>query len=287
MEQTFHNWITQYTQVQSITTIPGDASARQYFRVITPAQSLIAVMAPPTQENTLAFASIAQGFAQVGLHVPQVKAMDAEKGFLLLSDLGDVQLLTILNKENVHHYYSKALNELLRFHQCNSIEGWQLPRFDRDFLQKELDRFDHWYLDQHLGLNLSQKEVAMLQAINEHLIHSAITQPQVCVHRDYHSRNLMLLPNDEIGVLDFQDAVWGPITYDLVSLLRDCYIDWPVDTVYQWVNQFWDNLVDQKKTAGFSQAQFTQWFDWMGLQRHLKVLGIFARLYRRDNKPNY
>jgi N-acetylmuramate 1-kinase len=282
----FYSWVKSYAKVVAMQPIPGDASARHYFRVILADQTLIGVNAPPTPENTVGFTSIARAFTKLGLNVPQVQHMNSEQGFLLISDLGDAQLFKVINPSNVNQYYMKALRELIKIHRCYDIPNWQLPTFDRPLLFQELERFHEWYLQRHLGLSLTLSELAMLQEMYDQLINDAITQPQVCVHRDYHCRNLMVMSNNEIGLLDFQDAVMGPITYDLVSLLRDCYIAWPIEKVYDWVSQFWERLVAENDLR-VSQDEFIKWFDWIGLQRHLKVLGIFARLYRRDNKSGY
>ncbi|MBA2655212.1 MAG: phosphotransferase [Gammaproteobacteria bacterium] len=279
-------WVKQHKNYTQITPIPGDASSRHYFRVTEKDATYIAVYAPPASENNEAFVEVAKRFLKQGLNVPEVLQVNYREGFLLLSDLGDTQLLKVLNHTNVKDHYSKALEDLIKLQGCRNFSTWQLPHFDSRLLSEELSRFDEWYLDKHLAITLSESEHAMLKRVYDLLIEQAEGQPQVCVHRDYHSRNLMLLPNNEIGILDFQDAVLGPITYDLVSLLRDCYIKWPPEQVYEWVEEFWQ-VLHAKQMISVSLSQFITWFDWMGLQRHLKVLGIFARLYRRDNKTIY
>ena len=281
-----YSWVHKNTHCLEITAIPGDASARRYFRVCSVSGNYIAVDAPPTHEKNQAFVHIAQAFLKIGLNVPQILDVNFEDGFLLLSDLGDTQLLNILNNNNVHLHYNNAIEQIIKLQTCTDFGGWQLPLYDHTLLLEELSHFHNWYLSRHLGLVLSCNEVAMLQTTYDLLIHSALIQPQICVHRDYHSRNLMVLPNNEIGILDFQDAVKGPITYDLVSLLRDCYIKWPVAEVDMWTEQCWQ-LLQNQEAHDVSLETFVQWFDWMGLQRHLKVLGIFARLFRRDGKDGY
>lgn len=275
-------WVQQTTPVTSFVAIPGDASFRHYYRIISGDKTFIAVDAPPEHENNIAFVAISRSWSILGLHVPTILAVDFEQGFLLLNDLGNKQLLQVLNDSNVHAYYGIALESLATLQSCESIEGWQLPAFNEDLLLEELSRFHHWYLASHLGMQISHQEQNLLHETYQLLIKSAVEQPKVCVHRDYHSRNLMVLEGNELGILDFQDAVIGPITYDLVSLVRDCYIDWPTQQVYAWVRQFW--LQSNVRT---NETEFIRWFDLMGMQRHLKVLGIFARLYRRDQKSLY
>lgn len=293
MDQTdarFHGlyeWVQQQKNDSHIVPIPGDASNRRYFRIFGKQESYIAVDAPPSMENNQAFVHIAQAFLRAGLNVPQIFSVNFEEGFLLLSDLGDIQLLKILDDTNVNYYYTRALSDLIRLQNCQEFGSWQLPIFDEAMLLTELERFHEWYLQKHLNVAISECEMAMLQHTYAILIKAATEQPKVCTHRDYHSRNLMVLPNNELGILDFQDSAIGPITYDLVSLLRDCYIKWSPDKVNTWVEQFWQLLtIEQQKDLG-SIDRFSKYFDWMGLQRHLKVLGIFARLFRRDNKTIY
>jgi aminoglycoside/choline kinase family phosphotransferase len=268
--------------------IPGDASFRRYFRVMCEGKTLIAVDAPPGQENMAAFVAIAEAFAARGLCVPRVFKVDYEQGFMLLSDLGDIQYLRVLNSQNAQLLYSTALHALCNLQGCEEVSGWQLLDFNEQLLLKELEVFKEWYLLRHLGLDLTAAEHDMLTQAFVKLQLSAQEQPQVCVHRDYHSRNLMLLADGHVGIIDFQDAVRGPVTYDLVSLLRDCYIAWPNSCVQDWVLQYYELLL---ANGGLSNdiefQQFLQWFDWMGLQRHLKVLGFFARLFHRDGKPAY
>lgn len=280
-------WIEKNIQSTHIEPIPGDASARHYFRVYVGEKSYIAVDSPPSQENNKAFVHIANTFLTYGLRVPEVLKVDFNEGFLWLSDLGNDQLLKILTATNVEQFYSKAMEELIKIQGCTVIEDWQLPSFDSQLLLTELHRFNDWFLTQHLNLELSLTDEEMLTDTYQLLIASATIQPQVCVHRDYHSRNLMLLANNELGILDFQDAVIGPITYDLVSLVKDCYIQWSEQQVYRWVEQFWLLLEKKTREQCGSFNHFIKWFDWMGLQRHLKVLGIFARLYLRDGKKSY
>lgn len=279
-------WIKNYIPVTAIVPIQGDASPRRYFRITSESESFIGVDSPIDSENNIAFISIAEALRKYGINAPEIYQADLAKGFLLLQDLGDRQLLKILSDATVDHYYEKAFKQLLQLQQCKTFENYTLPTFNDEALLVELTRFDEWYLSKHLALSLLPDEVNLLQELYSMLIREATTQRYVFVHRDYHSRNLMVLMNDELGIIDFQDAVYGPITYDLVSLLRDCYIKWPVSKVYEWVDAFWHELPLDYKTS-ISSLEFAKQFDWMGLQRHLKVLGIFARLYLRDQKSDY
>jgi len=278
----------QRTELQ-ITPASADASFRRYFRVRFDDQTLIVMDAPPDKENSHPFIEIA-GFLQLmGVNAPRVLAKDFEKGFFLLTDLGQVQYLEVLCKDNVDDLYQDALKAL----QAIQLKGLQfvhqLPPYDEQLLQKEMMLFQDWYLTRHLGIDLSEKQQQVLTKTRRLLVDSAQIQPQVFVHRDYHSRNLMYLEDKEQnpGVLDFQDAVFGPITYDLVSLLRDCYITWPVEMVEQWVVDYLHTLHQCGMYTDVDEKQFLRWFDWMGIQRHLKASGIFARLNYRDNKPGY
>lgn len=283
------NWLkNQLTQANfTLTLLAGDASFRRYFRVHLPEKTLIAMDAPPEKEDSHPFIEIAKIFHKKNLKVPEIIAVDLTQGFLLLTDLGDDLYFRVLNKHNAEQLYGNAIRELLTIQKCQQNQGWHFPAFD-DMMKEELLRFREWYLLKHLNLALSDKEENILTAAFETLVNSALAQPQVCVHRDYHSRNLLALTNNSVGILDFQDAVWGPITYDLVSLIRDCYIAWPDTQVITWAK----NYFQQASQVGIMPQQqnfllFMRWFDWMGMQRHLKAIYIFARKFRRDNNPNY
>jgi aminoglycoside/choline kinase family phosphotransferase len=288
-QQHLNQWLQQVIpgQLIDIANLPGDASFRRYSRVITTTGSYMLMDAPPELENCKPFVAVAKSFAQLGLQVPKIFAADLINGFLLLSDFGDQLYLQQLNTDTADQLYTLALDQLIILQQCQTVADWKLPKFDASFMQQELDNFTHWYLQQHLGLQLNVRETALLQHTYSHLIDMAESQPQVCVHRDYHARNLMCLADNQVGILDFQDAVWGPITYDAVSLLRDCYITWPAAKVQQWLLYFYQQLHKYKRLANVSFEQFKQWFDWMGIQRHLKAIFIFARKYRRDYNDNY
>ncbi|HMV71026.1 MAG TPA: phosphotransferase [Pseudomonadales bacterium] len=269
--------------------VAGDASFRRYFRLLGCAPSRIAVFAPPDTERNIEFTRIAAMLRASGVHAPRVLAHEAAEGFLLLEDLGDALLLAALDESSVDVLYRRAFDVLLCMQGARtSHDGWHLPSYSAGLLQQEMALFPHWCLERLLGITLDGGEEALLGALFDRLIASAIEQPQVFVHRDYHSRNLMLLPEGELGVIDFQDAVSGPLTYDAVSLLRDCYVAWPAERVEVWAGHF----AARARAAGTLPSEvpigtFMRWFDWMGLQRHIKVLGIFARLWLRDGKPGY
>lgn len=283
-------WTTKILSTTDFNIIPitGDASFRRYFRVQLFNQTFIAMDAPPEKENVLPFIAIASAFANLNIRVPHIHASDIQQGFMLLSDLGDDLYLNVLNPSNVDKLYNCALNTLERIQTCAiDIPNWPLPFFNAEHIHSELQLFPDWFLTKHLELTLTPEWQNLLVESFNVLIQSATKQPQVCIHRDYHSRNLLVLPDEDVGVLDFQDAMLGPITYDLVSLLRDCYIAWPIAQVEQWVFTFYENLKDNHSIKTASFEEFLRWFDLMGLQRHIKVLGIFARLSHRDNKHNH
>jgi aminoglycoside/choline kinase family phosphotransferase len=273
-------------QGAAVGSVAGDASNRHYFRLQLEDDSRILVHAPPASENNQAFLDVAGLLEQGGVRVPAIEAVDLEQGFLLLEDLGDQLLLPALNEKTAPGHYQHAMSTLLRMSAVVLSPG-ELHAYDEALLDEELSRFGQWFVTQLLGYQLNDQEQAMLQRLFRLLIDSALEQPSVFVHRDFHSRNLMLLPAGELAVIDFQDAVRGPITYDIVSLLRDCYIGWPERSVREWALAYRDLLCEQGLLAATDDATFLRWFDWMGLQRHLKVLGTFARLFLRDGKEAY
>jgi hypothetical protein len=263
----------------------ADASFRRYFRVRHEGQSFIVMDAPPEQEDIRPFIRVAELLHEAGMHVPQLMASNIEQGFLQLGDLGSELYLPGLNDRTVDRLYEDAMSALLSLQQ-HPAPDW-LPPYDHRLLMQEMQLFNDWYLQRHLGLKLSTQQEEILQRSFEHLADVALSQPKVIVHRDYHSRNLMLAdPNP--GVLDFQDAVIGPVTYDLVSLLRDCYISWSKTQIEQWVEGYFRRAQQANIIGPQVQLQeFIRWFDLMGIQRHLKASGIFARLNYRDAKPGY
>jgi aminoglycoside/choline kinase family phosphotransferase len=242
--------------------------------------------APPEKEDCKPFVDIARAFTSLDINVPQVLCEDQIQGFLLLSDLGDVQYAHALNADTADRLYADAMESLYRL-QTVSKPNLDLPFYDHDMLLREMDLFREWFLGKHLGVILDERQSEAMVNTYELLATSALSQPQVWVHRDFHSRNLMYTPVLNPGVLDFQDAVIGAVTYDLVSLLRDCYIAWPRDQVKAWVERYRIRLFNDGLLEGVDDAQFMRWFDWMGVQRHMKAIGIFARLNHRDGKPGY
>jgi len=267
-------------------TASSDASFRRYFRItLATEDSYIVMDAPPFKEDTGPFIHVSALMADIGLNVPVVKQANIEDGFLLLSDLGDIQYLSVLTADNANSLYGDAIRALLNLQAGAPRQG--LPLYNHELLLREMELFREWYLQKHLGLRLSAKQQAMLDDMFELLAQSALEQPQVCVHRDYHSRNLMVTTANNPGILDFQDAVIGAVTYDLVSLLKDCYVAWPAEQVRNWALDYQQQAQQKEIMQPVSEQQWLQWFDWMGVQRHLKATGIFARLDQRDGKPGY
>jgi len=266
--------------------VAGDASNRRYFRLESGNSRYIVAEAPPSTENNEAFVAVRAILASAKVPVPAIYAVDFERGYLLLQDLGDQTLLPRLDADCVDGYYQKAFS-LLENMAAIDIVTLDLPTYDETLLGEELGHFPAWFVERLLGHSISVEEQNLIQRFNRHLVAAIAVQPQVLVHRDFHSRNMMLSPSDDIALIDFQDAVVGPVSYDLVSLLRDCYVQWPAERVRQWVLAYRGRLPPGSGLRGASDEQFMGWFDAMGLQRHLKVLGVFARLYLRDDKPGY
>ena len=265
-----------------------DASFRRYFRVTRGADTYIAMDAPPGKEDLEPFLNVARILLEVGLNVPVVLASDRRRGFLLLSDLGTRQYLDELKAEGAADpLYADALAALSAMQLAGGGMGRDLPPYDRPLLMREMELMPEWFLRRHLGLQISAAERGMLDRLFEMLAQSALAQPATFVHRDYHSRNLLVTAANNPGILDFQDAVWGPVTYDLVSLLKDCYIAWPAPRVRTWALEYRERLLTGGFALGATEPEFMRWFDLIGLQRHIKVLGIFARLYYRDGKRQY
>jgi len=263
----------------------SDASFRRYFRISFDGESRIVMDAPPEKEDSRPFVAIARKLRAAGLNVPEVLAEDLGQGFLLLSDLGCRQYLDELNEQSVERLYGDAMRALATLQAADPMDG-ALPPYDRELLWREMELFREWLLGRHLKLELGEAEQKLLDESFELLVRNALEQPVVMVHRDYHSRNLMV-HEDNPGILDFQDAVYGPVTYDLVSLLRDCYIDWPRQRVEAWVGAYHDIAMERGILGERQLERFLRWFDLMGVQRHLKASGIFARLNHRDGKSGY
>jgi aminoglycoside/choline kinase family phosphotransferase len=266
----------------------ADASFRRYFRVIRGADSYIVMDAPPEKEPVAPFIAVARSLLGIGLNVPVILARDPERGFLLLSDLGQRQYLTdLLAGRDVERLYGDALDALVRM-QTGGVEAARsLPPYDRAALIREMELLPEWFLGRHLGEEPTAAERAMLERLFETLAQSALAQPAVFVHRDYHSRNLLVTDEDNPGILDFQDAVRGAATYDVVSLLKDCYVAWPRERVIGWLRGYRERLERAGLDLGVDDQELVRSFDLMGLQRHIKVLGIFARLFYRDGKAGY
>ncbi len=264
----------------------ADASFRRYFRMIptdAEGQTLVVMDAPPNQESLEPFLTIAGQLFDIGLNVPEIVARNVAEGFLLLGDLGSTSYLDRLSDNTADRLYRDALKAL---GILQSRGPTSLPAYDQSLLLTEMALFRDWFIAKHLDIVLTAAEDRQLTSLFEMLADCALGQPQVPVHRDYHSRNLMV-GADNPGIIDFQGAVIGPVTYDLVSLLRDCYIAWPEEQVAKWVESYHDIALDYGILHQPNAPQFRQWFDWMGVQRHLKALGLFARLSHRDGKSGY
>jgi len=261
-----------------------DASFRSYLRLETAAESLIIMDAPPEKEPCEQFIAVARKLRDAGLSAPEIIAQNPAEGFLVLTDFGGNDYLSQLSPESEGSLYGDALAALLLMQ--TRIDAADLPLYDAALLNREMDLFHDWFLGKLLGVSLDPEQQANWQSIKQVLVENALAQPQVFVHRDYHSRNLMKLETGNPGILDFQDAVKGPFTYDLVSLLRDCYIDWPPIRVDQLALDYYE-LARVNDLVGVKAAQFIRWFNLMGIQRHLKAIGIFSRLEIRDGKSGY
>lgn len=276
LESHFQNTLFQ------IEVASNDASFRRYFRVTYRDKTFILMDAPPDKEPLAPFIHVAEHLENHQVNVPHIFAANLEHGFLLLADLGSSPYLSILRPDNADTLYQAAIDGIITMQLAATSED-VLPAYDEALLEKELRLFDTWFLQQHLGLNAP----AGLDQIYTLLIDNAQQQPQYFVHRDYHSRNIMYQADAAPGIIDFQDAVIGPVSYDLVSLLKDAYIQWPQTKIDQWTEYYCEQALHHKLLSYDQKAQFIQWFELMGLQRHLKILGIFCRLNYRDHKPDY
>lgn len=266
-------------------SLPGDAGFRKYYRLASE-PPLLAVYAPPEHERNEEFVQVARLLRAGGVLAPAVAACDLEQGFMLVEDLGPSLLLEHLTPDTVDDLYQRAMTCLLQIQQCRT-DAQVLQPYNRTRLHDEVRLFPDWFIRQLLGYAPEADEEQLLEATFIQLEDSALEQPQVLVHRDFHSRNLIYQPEGPPGVIDFQDAVVGPITYDLVSLLRDCYARWPEENVERWAQAYYQRALQAGLIEPMPSEQFHRWFDWMGLQRHIKVLGIFARLSLRDGKHAY
>lgn len=298
-------WAREALGDERLTLIPAstDASFRSYWRTHSAGQSWIVMDSPPALEDPQPWLAIGARLADAGLHVPEVRAQDLEQGFLLIEDLGSRVYLSELQDDTVDALYAAALDALLRM-QCTA-DAHDLPAYDRAFLSRELELMPEWFLSRHLRFTPTCAEWDVLEEAFTIVLKAALEQPRCFVHRDYHSRNLLLVDNTpdapphsapgpslpllaSPGIIDFQGAVLGPITYDLASLLRDCYIVWDQQRVEAWVEGYRQRLLGTRwRSAIPEQARFLRWFDLTGMQRHVKVLGIFCRLHYRDGKNGY
>ena len=283
-------WLKSLFPDETFTLEPAsaDASFRRYFRAAFNDRTLIVMDAPPKQEDCRPFLHVAELFEKAGAHVPHVYAQDLEQGFLLLSDLGNITYLQALLKNNADsasELYDAATEALIRI-QLASRES-ELPPYDEALLLREMRLFPEWYVGKHLGVILGEAQLANLETVFSRIIASNLEQTRVYVHRDYHSRNLMRVDENSPGILDFQDAVYGPITYDLVSLFKDAYIRWEEAQAIDWLVRYWEKARKAGLPVHKDFSAFYRDYEWMGVQRHLKVLGIFARLSHRDGKDGY
>lgn len=286
-KQALQRWIEIALGAPPVAMTPSssDASFRRYFRVTTVAgESVMAVDAPPARESCSAYIRVAGLLHDAGLNAPRIIAADIDNGFLLVTDLGERTVADTIDDTNADELFAAAIDALVRW-QCATVAG-RLPPYDRALLERELDLFPAWYLDRHLGIQLTGKAAEDWGTCRRLLIASAQAQPQVFVHRDYIPRNLVVSdPNP--GIVDFQDAVVGPVSYDAVSLFKDAFRSWPEERIRGWRRQYWEAARRAGVPVQQEYAEFERAFDWTGLQRHLKVLGLFARLNYRDGKPRY
>jgi aminoglycoside/choline kinase family phosphotransferase len=279
-------WLSQLFPAETFILAPAsaDASFRRYFRATFADKVFVVMDAPPQHEDCKPFLRIAALFEAAGVHVPHIHAHDLEQGFLLLSDLGNTTYLQALNPENAKQLYGAATDALIKIQLASQPDV--LPIYDESLLRRELNLFPDWYINKHLGITLTEKQAGKLEECFQRIVRNNLAQPCVYVHRDYHSRNLMVCePNP--GILDFQDAVYGPITYDLASLFKDAYIRWEEPEIMDWLIRYWEKARKTGLPVREDFGEFYRDYEMMGVQRHLKVLGIFARLAHRDGKTGY
>lgn len=281
-------WLAEQFPGQHFGMAPAsaDASFRRYFRItFDDGKTAIVMDAPPDHEDVRPWLHVQQLFLAAGAHVPEVLAQDLERGFLLLSDLGSTTYLSALNTgADADALYRAAIDTLVDIQRASRPDA--LPAYDRVLLKRELDLFPDWYIGKHVTIDFSATERQMLESVFEKILAVNLAEPAVYVHRDYHSRNLMV-DEGKSGVIDFQDAVYGPITYDLVSLFKDAYVDWEEEQTIDWLARYWEKARKVGLPVRSDFGEFFRDYEWMGVQRHVKVLGIFARLYHRDGKDGY
>jgi len=287
-QQQLTEWLHRQFPGKDFTLAPAsvDASFRRYFRAtFTEGGTLIAMDAPPQHEDCRPFLHIARLFEEAGTHVPHVFAQDLQQGFLLLSDLGNTTYLQALDANSAPRLYGAAVDALIKI-QLASRKN-ELPPYDEALLLREMRLFPEWYIAKHLNVTLTDRQHARLEQTIVRILANNLAQPCVYVHRDYHSRNLMQVDENNPGILDFQDAVYGPITYDLASLFKDAYIRWEEEEIMDWLIRYWEKARKAGLPVRADFGEFYRDYEWMGVQRHIKVLGIFARLYHRDGKDGY
>ena len=281
------NWLTEILGTSAFNLKPAseDASFRTYHRLFLKNKTFIVMDAPPEQENCKAFIKITKKLRACDVNVPIIHNVNIEQGFLLLSDLGNDLYLNKLNKSSIYELYSDALSTLVSIQVLVNVGG--VDEYDKSLLISEMNLFREWLIEKHLNIKLSDSQVKILTTLFDLLVNNALQQPKVFVHRDFHSRNLMVTKENNPGVIDYQDAVYGPISYDLVSILKDCYIKWPKEEIDKWIDFYLNKLYEEKAQYRINRDEFVRWFDLMGVQRHLKASGIFARLSHRDGKHNF
>lgn len=285
--ESLQHWLKGVLNRSDFTLTPAseDASFRYYYRLSLDNETFIVMDAPPQQEDCEPFVRVNRILHACQVNAPIIHNMDLEQGFLLLSDFGNEHYLDNLNQASVKSLYADAIKTLVFMQARGDVTG--LDDYDEPLLRREMALFTEWLLGQHLKLELNHEQIKALEVVFDLLVSNALQQPQVFVHRDFHSRNLMLTQENNPGVIDFQDAVHGPISYDLVSLLKDCYIKWSTDEIHAWLDVYLEELAARDVELGFERKEFQRWFDLMGVQRHLKASGIFARLSYRDGKHDF
>ena len=285
-----HNWLSNDLGIppERVEPASSDASFRRYFRAFRNGETFVIMDAPPGKEDVRPYLKVTELLESIGVHVPHVHEADVANGLLLLEDLGVTQYLQCLNAgDDPDRLYGDALFALAEIQTRGTDAARELAPYDREPLARELALMPEWFCKRHLELTLTDAENQIVADTFEFLIAEALMQPAVFVHRDFHSRNLMITPERNPGVIDFQDALRGPIGYDLVSILKDCYISWPRERVEQWVTGYRNLVRSRGGPGGRDAGEFLRWFDLIGMQRHIKVLGIFARLWYRDGKAGY
>jgi N-acetylmuramate 1-kinase len=273
------------TDLTRLEPASADASFRRYFRAFTPRGTYIVMDAPPSHEDCRPWLHVGRLFRAAGANTPEILAENLAEGFLLISDLGSTTYLSVLGEDTADRLYRDANTALVKIQLAS--RGGELPPYDEALLRRELDLFPDWYLGKHLGIELGPDQRQVLEAAFRRILDNNLAQPRVYVHRDWHSRNLMVTEAENPGVIDFQDAVYGPITYDLASIYKDAYIRWEEDRVLDWTVRYWEAARKAGLPVQADFGDFYRDFEWMGVQRHIKVLGIFARLYHRDGKDGY